>query len=277
MASEDEKTQPGATPRPVLPPVPERYVGLWQRLILQNDGVPADVTSNAFWLQTRSWHACIRVPAARPDFTGHDSLQDCDRERLLWLASQSGGAGLTEVEGEVCTREPRAQFQPPDGARDIARMVFVDRDTIVETGIGSRYLRIWERVPGGEGLSAVMQRQAAGTNPAGAVEWLLFAGEYGMHVRSRPRAALPTAQSLAALHAGEGGDDAGLRALVDFDVSFARQTPAGWRIQLSTLPFQEGGLLLAQEQLPIPRDGQLVLGGARPSRWQVIEWIDADA
>lgn len=277
MASDEEKTQPGITPRPAQPPVPERYVGLWQRLILQTEGTPADVTSNVFWLQTRSWHADIRVPAQRPDFAEVPGLQDCDREQLLWLASQQGFVGLTEVEGEICTWERKADFRPPTGRRDMGRMVFIDRDTVVETGIEARYLEIWERVPGGDGLSIVMTRLAEGSRTAEPAEWLIFAGEYAMHVRSRLQQHLPHAESLVALVESEGSEEARLRSLVDFDISFARQTPGGWRIQLSTLPFREGSILLAQERLPQPKDGILRLGGARPSRWQVLEWIDPDA
>jgi hypothetical protein len=36
-------------------------------------------------------------------------------------------------------------------------------------------------------------------------------------------------------------------------------------------------VLLSQERLPQPKDGLLRLGGARPTRWQVLEWIDPDA
>ncbi len=277
MASEDEKTQPGITPRPTQPRVPERYVGLWQRLILQNDGAPADVTSHVFWLQTRSWHADIRIPAQRPDFSQHASFQACDRDRLLWLTGQRGFAGVTEVEGEICSWQRKVDFQPPSGRRDMGRMVFVDPDTVVETGIEARYLEIWERVPGGEGLTAVLQREAEAGRVAEPAEWLMFAGEYAMHVRNRVRSHLPPAESLAALAKNAEVDDAHLRELVDFDLSFARQTPAGWRIQLSTQPFREGSLLLAQERLPAPKDKLVRLGGGRPSRWQVLEWIDPDA
>lgn len=275
MASEHEKTQPGITPRPTQPRVPERYVGLWQRLILQQNGIPADVTSNVFWLQTRSWHAHIQVPAQRPEFAQHASLQACGPDRLAWLAHQQGFAGLTEIEGEICSRERRAEFRPPDGKRDMARMVFVDADTLVETGIESRYLQIWERVPGGDGFSAALQRLDQGERPAVPSQWLIFAGEYAMYVRERARTHLPSADSLAALARSEAADDSAMRALVDFEVSFARQTPAGWRIQLSTLPFREGSLLLAQERLPPPQDNGLRLAGTPPTCWQVLEWVDA--
>jgi len=276
MASEDEKTQPGETPRPKQPPVPERYVGLWQRIILQSDSMPADVTSNVFWLQTRSWHADIRVPAGRPDFSQLPALQACNRERLLWLADQQGFAGLTEVEGDICSWERKTDFRPPTGRRDMGRMVFIDPDTVIETGIEAHYLEIWERVPGGDGMTAVLQRLADSNRIAEPAEWLMFAGEYAMHVRSRLRSHLPRAESLGALALSEEADDAALRALVDFEISFARQTPGGWRVQLSTLPFREGNVLLSQERLPQPTDGVLRLGGARPSRWQVLEWIDPD-
>ena len=274
MASEDEKTQPGITPRPTQPPVPERYVGLWQRLILQKDGMPADVTSNVFWLQTRSWLADLGVPASRPDFSQHASLSDCGREHLLWLAGQQGFIGLTEVEGEICSWERKADFQPPTGKRDMGRMVFVDADTIVETGIESRYLQIWERVPGGDGFSAVLQRTGEREHPADLAEWMIFVGEYAMRVRRRAAPHLPQADSLLAL--GVDADDAKLRALVNFNISFARQTPKGWRIQLSTLPFREGSMMLPSERLPQPEDGAIWVSGAQPSRWRVLEWVDAD-
>ncbi|HZP86636.1 MAG TPA: hypothetical protein VFB54_07425, partial [Burkholderiales bacterium] len=270
-----EKTQPGIASQPTRPPVPERYVGLWQRLILQRDSVPADVASNVFWLQTRGWHADVRIPAARPDFSQVRGLSDCSRDQLLWLAQQEGFAGVTEVEGEVCTWLRHTDFRPPTRSRGIGRMVFIDGDMIVETGLETRYLEIWERVPGSTGLSVALERVDAQGRPLDALERIVVAGEYMMHIRSRQCGPLAPAESLVELIEREQCDDERLRALVDFEVSFARQTPTGWRIQLSTLPFLEGTSIATSEALPAPSsDGFVVIPGSPSTRWKVREWVD---
>lgn len=275
MQDDFEKTQPGIAAPPVRPPVPERYVGLWQRLILQRDAVPADVTSNVFWLQTRGLHADIRIPAGRPDFGVARSLAEYPRDQLLWLAQQEGFAGITEVEGEVCSWLRHMDFRPPTRSRDIGRMVFIEDDVIVETGLEARYLEVWERVPGSTGLSIALERVDAQGRSIEPLEYLVVAGEYMMHVRNRRTAPLGPAESLLDLVEREQGDDERLRALLDFEVSFARQTPGGWRTQLSTLPFLEGRSIVSGEMLPAPgSDGFVVLPGTPATRWKVLEWVD---
>lgn len=275
MHDDFEKTQPGIAAAPARRAVPDAYVGLWQRLILQRDAVPADVTSNVFWLQTRGLHADVRIPAGRPDFGVARSLSDTPREQLLWLAQQEGFAGITEVEGEVCSWLRHMDFRPPTRNRDIARMVFVEADLIVETGLEARYLEVWERVPGSTGLSIALERVDAQGRTADPLEYLLVAGEYMMRARSRNTPPLGPAESLVELIERENGDDERLRALVDFEISFARQTPGGWRTQLSTLPFVEGRSIVSGEMLPAPgEDGFVVLPGNPPTRWKVLEWMD---
>jgi hypothetical protein len=277
MQADFEKTQPGATPRPAQALVPEPYVGLWQRLILQLDAAPSDVTSTVFWLQTRAWHAQMNIPAPRPDFSGTHGLPDCSRDQLMWLARQGGFVGLTEIEGELCTRGRHSDFRPAVRARDVGRMVFIDRDTIVETGLEARYLEIWERVPGSSGLAVALERLNQRGEASDPLERILVTGEYMMHVRSRcSTLSLAPAASLLELIEREKCSDERARDLVDFEISFARQTPGGWRTQLSTLPFVEGRPIIARESLPSPSpDGFVVIPGAPSSRWRVLEWAES--
>jgi hypothetical protein len=65
--------------------VPDCYLGTWQRSLLQTSQM-RDTTTQVFWLQTRNWHADLRVPANRPDFSATTCLTDCDDGQLAWLA-----------------------------------------------------------------------------------------------------------------------------------------------------------------------------------------------
>lgn len=273
MENDFDKTQPGVPGHTAPVQVPERCVGLWQRLIDQRGDVAADVTSHGFWLQTRRWCAEVGIPAGRP--TLPPRLTEYTRTQLLWLAQQEGFTGIAEVEGEVCTRVRDADFRPPSGARDIARLVFIDDERIVETGLESRYMRVWERVPGSNGLSIALERVDAQGDVLTPLERIVVAGEYLFHIRARGAAPLPPAASMIELVGQRQPDDDTIRAMVDFEISFARQTPQGWRTQLSTLPFLEGRTLIAREALPSPSaDGFVVLPGNPPTQWRVLEWID---
>jgi hypothetical protein len=87
-------------------PVPERYRGVWQRTLLETPDM-RDTSTTVFWLQTAHWHADIRIPAHRPDFSGAARLANCSPRQLEWLAGQQGFAGVTQVDvtpqHEVCT------------------------------------------------------------------------------------------------------------------------------------------------------------------------------
>ena len=250
------------------PRVPERYLGVWQRLILQTDHEPADITTQAFWLQTTSWHADIRVPWPRPDFSGVSGLRECTRERLDWLARQQGFVGVTHVQEGTCQWQRHADFRPPTGLRDIGQIVFLRPDLAVETGIESRYLEVWQKLPDSTGAQAVLQRLTDGTEQP---EWFLVSGQYFMHVRARS-GELDAAATLASLAQRENADDDRMRELVDFEVSFGRRAAHAWRIQLSTLPYLEGSVALNPHELAPPVDGIARLAGARASEWRAREW-----
>lgn len=249
------------------PPVPERYLGVWQRLVLQTDLHPCDITTQVFWLQTSSWHADIRVPWPRPAFAG-GGLQQCTREQLEWLATQQGFVGVTHVRDGTCQWQRHADFRPPTGLRDIGHMVFLRPDLAVETGVESRYLEVWQKLPDSTGAHAVLQRLVAGVEQP---EWFLVSGQFFMHVRARTES-LDAAASLLSLAQRENADDARLRGLVDFEISFGRRAAHAWRIQRSTLPFLEGTVALHPHDLAAPVDGIARARGEHPSEWHAIEW-----
>ncbi|MBI3530645.1 MAG: hypothetical protein HY067_22085 [Betaproteobacteria bacterium] len=214
------------------PPVPPAYIGVWKRTLLRTPEIE-DTTTQVVWMQTQSWHADIRVPAGRPAFAGKAGPDQLNRTELLELARQQGFCGTTVVDEDICRWLRRHDFQPPSGANDIGRMVFDTPDRVFEYGVETDYFEIWERVPVSAGESSANQLSA---DP---LTLLLTMGPFFMIVR--PRAIrLPQATCLADFAAEKCSAE--LRQLVDFEISFGRRGNCSdtWRIELSTLPWQEG-------------------------------------
>ncbi len=213
------------------PEVPPAYLGVWKRTLLRTPKIE-DTTTQVYWMQTKSWHADIRVPASRPAFAGKTALDQLNKTELMELARQQGFCGTTVVDEEICRWLRRHDFQPPSGANDIGRMEFDGPDRVLEYGVEAEYFEIWERLPGSGGkTSAVLVSE----DP---VSLQLSAGEYVMSVR--PRATkLPAAGNLIAFLEGKNGQI--LREALDFEISFGRWVSAdAWRIDLSTLPWMTG-------------------------------------
>ena len=214
------------------PLVPQEYIGVWKRTLLRTPKME-DTTTQGYWMQTQSWHADIRVPASRPAFAGKTRLGQLSCTELLDLARHQGFCGVTEVEGDICRRLRRYDFQPPSGANDIGRMVFDTPDRVFEYGIEAEYFEIWERVSGSRGENFALEQSVS------ALSMMLVAGGFFMLVRPRATT-LSIAPNLAAFAADKSLAD--LQALLDFEISFGRRgnCSGAWRIELSTLPWQEG-------------------------------------
>jgi hypothetical protein len=191
-----------------------------------------DTTTQAYWMQTQSWHADIRVPADRPSFTGKTSLDQLNRAELMELAKQQGFCGTTVVDEDICRWLRRYDFQPPSGANDIGRMEFDGPDRLLEYGVEADYFEVWERLPGSKGMTSAVQ---VVDDP---LALLLSTGIYVLSVR--PRATkLPTASNLTTFLEGKNGRI--LREALDFEISFGRRVSAdAGRIELSTLPWMTG-------------------------------------
>ena len=263
---------------PTTAAVPARYRGVWQRTLLETPAL-RDISTTVFWLQTAGWHADLRIPADRPDFSGVSSLAACSPAQLAWLAQQQGFAGCTEVteqgaaHTEVCTWHRRVDFQPPAAGPDAGIMQF-EPQHLVETGLYGSYLEHWQPLPNAVDGHAVLGCSDGSEDGSGdgqgaqPTRLLLVAGDFVMHVRPRmrpwPAAAVP-GTALAALPVAD------LAALLDFEISFGRRTATGWRITHSTLPWLES----TEVRLSLDRSGPehaTVTWNEVPALWQVLEW-----
>lgn len=250
-------------------PVPDAYLGVWNRTLLETSS-GRDERSRVWWLQTPRWHADLRIPAERPDFSGVTRLADCDDGQLAWLATQQGFCGVTQVDGEVCTWHRQLDFQPANGSRDIGRMAF-DGERVIETGVESDYLEIWERLPHSRGgtaaLELVVERGELPSRPA----WLFVAGDCFMFVRGRAHPP-PSAVDLSSLIAQARPSRAQLLDWLNVEISFGHRSGATpWRIEHSTLPFREGKTLSLAGAIQ-RRGHQVAIEGNNERRWMILDW-----
>jgi hypothetical protein len=220
--------------------IPDAYLGVWKRALLRTPEFE-DTTTTVFWLQTSTWHGDIRIPTSRPSCAGRRSLHDCTHEELLGLARQQGFSGVTRVEGDLCSWLRRADFQPPSRFEDIGRMEFESSERLFEHGVHQEYFDIWERLPFSTGNEYVSVTFPPGEEESVScpTRILLATGNYFIQVRPRTMP-LPQADSLMALDS----DDASLRSVLDFEISFGTRGPGAWTITHSTLPWLEGERLL---------------------------------
>lgn len=210
-------------------PVPAAYRGVWRRTLLEGDGLLTDTSSTVLWLQTTRWHADLRLPSGRPDFASAHEPAGCSLAQRIWLASQQGFFGVTEVLDDRCQWHHDLDFQPTTANRDIGTMIFhTDGIGLDEYGIDVDYHETWQRLPEGLGPSA------AWCGGVSAPARLLVTGDCFFLVRPRI-GPLPPDAHLAALVLERP-------EYLDFELSYGRicgaETP--WRILHSTLPWREG-------------------------------------
>ena len=124
------------------------------------------------------------------------------------------------------------RFPATERPNDIGRMEFETPDRVLEYGVEVDYFEIWERLPDSKSKTSAVQ---VSDDP---LTLLLSAGAYAMLIRPRAME-LPTASNLSAFLEGESEQI--LRETLNFEISFGRRLSGEtWRIDLSTLPWQEG-------------------------------------
>ncbi len=248
--------------------VPERLQGLWRRTRLRVPAVTGatldDRSTQVWWLQTPHWHADLRVPAGRPDYTGVSSLADCSVPQLRWLLTQEGFAGITRVEGVdadtvAACRWHRLIDHAESRVADVGGLRF-DADGMDEWGLEADYDERWVAEDSGPGWSAEGSRdEPPGTRLS---RLRIRVGRWQMTLRARQLDAASTRTVRHAVATDQGIARHALMAAADCEISLAEQVDGDWRVRRSTLPWLEG--------LP-PRDA-----GA----WRALEpadmpeWID---
>ncbi|QJQ95899.1 MULTISPECIES: hypothetical protein [Halomonadaceae] len=212
------------------PNLPTAYRGVWKRTLYAEPSAPPhtqlDTTTQVIWLQTSSWHADLRLPAERPDFTGVSGLAGCSREQLIWLASLTAFAGLTQVEGELCSWHRLADLAP-SLERDVGAMRFLDTNALEERHPYGHYLEHWERL-------ASTGEEHLILNDRGLPTWMQL-GDHAIAIVHRPSG--PGVEAL--FTPPERLDDDTLRWRASLRLDYLCRETDGWRVTLSTHPWRE--------------------------------------
>lgn len=209
-------------------PVPDRYVGLWQRRMLQ-DAHGTDTDTQVFWLQGGSLYADIRIPV--------------DRQAAGGVARQQGFAGALHVEGSVLTWRRWLDFQPPAAVADVGRVQFTALDRMVEEGVHAEYREEWERIGPASLDRAAFRLQVEYPQdgmPRRRAGVLVVVGDYFMFALDR-LAALPAGETLTDLAQRSDLGEMQRGQLFACEISMGRRRgPRAWEITHSTQPGHEG-------------------------------------
>lgn len=213
------------------PEVPRVYQGVWQRTLYAEPAAAPhrhlDSATQVIWLQTPAWHADLRLPTTRPDFSGVDGLAACSRIQLEWISGLTGFVGLTRVENGLCTWHRLVDITP-SLERDCGIMNFLDADTLEERHPHHRYLERWKRRAAGGAVDVVLDN-------AQRPVWIGI-GAHAVSITHRP--VTPEAErSFAPI---EELDETALRWRAALCLDYLRQDAQGWRVALSTHPWRKG-------------------------------------
>lgn len=215
-----------------LPIIPEQYQGGWQRTLYAEPNTPpyheTDTITQVIWLQGQQWHADLRIPAGAPNFSGIQTLEECSRPQLEWLASLTAFAGLTQIEGSVCTWH-RLQDLCPGLEQDIGLLRWLNDHTVEEQHPTGHYVEHWRQ------LNAQPAKGETRVDEQGRLRWLAL-GDHAIAITPRPPAA--DTQCLFTLPSHATIDDLRWRASLCFD--YCQRSHDGWRIELSTQPWRVG-------------------------------------
>jgi hypothetical protein len=225
-----------------LSKVPDHYRGVWVRNLLETP-TQRDTTTFVRWMQTSQWHADVRVPAA-----ARTPGVPASATTLAQRVSQQGFSGVTEVThdgtNEICTWHRRYDFLPPRPDADTGTMVFETPHRVIERGIHSEYLEVWERLP--ESMGACIALAGRTITGADNGERLFLTGKCVMRVQ-------PWAEC---------------------EISFGHLVDGVWRVERSLVPELEG-LAIPLVMTRLDLDTAEVHIGNQLSAWSVLEWSDA--
>jgi hypothetical protein len=229
--------------------VPSNYIGVWQRALLET-ATTKDDSSLVLWMQTAQYHIDIRIPANRPQLPQVEKLEDYSNEELQQLATQCGFAGITQVtsatknSSDICQWHREIDFQPKTNVPDIGKMVFTDKNTVIETGIDGAYLEVWRRLE--DSQQPCWFKFTTGKNRKGqeTPAYLMRAGKFVAYARPR-QVALPKNAYLIDAIISHNPQREQLLDWLDMEISFGEMLDEKyWKIKHSTLPFKEQLILI---------------------------------
>jgi len=210
--------------------------GLWQRLLLSLPGQPVDTLTRVDWLQGPVLYADLRQPA---DLAGQVAATCRDALTLAecrQLSRQEGFAGRFVLSGDIAEWQREIDFRPcPLGDRG---RLEEHGDLLVEHGVEAEYIEHWQREPAPAGAVSGAARFVAEDDGRAVI--LVRHGQRFAYARARA-ATLAPGELESRL---ERASEAEARSLVDCEVSLGTVTPAGWRIDRSSLPWRVGVVLV---------------------------------
>lgn len=218
--------------------VPKNYMGVWQRQLLET-AITKDDTSLVLWMQTQHYHIDIRIPAACSNIRKVSALEGYTDKELMLLASQQGFAGVTQVNADICQWHREIDYQPPNDARDIGKMIFTDANTVIETGLDDNYLEVWQQVA--QSQKPYFFESTTGKNSKGleTPAYLMRVGSWVAYARPRS-VILPKYNSLLDAITSYKPQREELLDWLDMEISFGEIIDEKhWKIKHSTLPFKE--------------------------------------
>ena len=208
-------------------PTLETLAGLWTRSLIAWPDGRRDTTTQVFWLQGPGFFADLRQPTGAPDFSHTNRLADVTDEQLAWMATQEAFAGELHFDGDCFEWQRDLDLQPKANRADRGRLRF-ERGGLIEHGEHNAYVEHWHHNPERGPAGAARLLDDATGNSA----YLVRVGAAFMYARGSMRSLPPNATLSNCVRAAPSPEAA--RRLLDFEVSFGRVSPGGWRIDWMT-------------------------------------------
>jgi hypothetical protein len=221
--------------------VPAELTGAWRREVITTPGGLRDATTRVMWLQTHSWYADIRVPAARPSRPGAAGFGDFTPEELVDLATVQGFGGQLAVTPRLCAWRRDLDFQPPSPTPDEGTWK-IDGPVMIERGVHADYEEVWVREPDTQAMLMAFSLEHDSLAP-GRKGLMVVAGDHFLAILDRPHP-LPAGEDLPAIVRADlagGGPMAAARRLA-MPLCYGRLSggAAPWEVKLSSWPWLEG-------------------------------------
>lgn len=225
--------------------------GNWRRLILSIPDQCVDTLTRVDWVQGPGLYVDLRQPNGLSRKVQASCLAEVLPPEALLLATQEGFAGEFVLAGNEAEWLRFIDFRPAGPLGDKGRL---ERhgDLMVELGIEADYIEHWQREP--EPHHAVSAAARFNMESDGRAVILVRHGNRFGYARERLVPLAPRADLRQLIEAASAQE---AQALVDCEIAVGTITPRGWRIDRSTLPWREGGLLVSPE--PVLKDGRLLI------------------
>ena len=238
--------------------VPELLRGVWQRRWIEYADGSRDDTSIVVWMQFESHMVDVRFAADHVELAARGSLDACDRDDLVRLASTDSSSGFT-----TCTplaerngvrtataewfSEPGIAVQPQTLFPEAGLLEWnEDGSVMIERAPSGAYVEEWHRVPETSGDVRRHRSTAPGYE-------LFCIGPVVVEVIDRRRYLAPFAQKVPGTSSPPEGrladmirrcdDLVAARAVLDCEFSLAYEQHGEYAIMASTHPWRIGQTL----------------------------------